>query len=635
LRGWGAGLKPDADILIFGCNVGAGSEGAGFVQQLAQLTGADIAASNDRTGQGERGDNMLLEVRDGAIEADVGGLGLALSPYLDELLDSRQLMQASTGLQLAESAQQTWQEALARANQTLTSFANQANFSEILQEAFGTAGTDTTLFDQRLAALQLQLAGDGMGLTVELRSNGELNGAAGAYAAVGHTGTERIYLNADWITNGASAFLIRQVLLEEAGHAIDKRLNGTLDSEGDEGELFAKRLTGEELTTDERAATQAEDDSAALSIDGVQVLVEKAIQNIVDFTGAFQTQNWTEAIGVGGYINYLTNNQNGVVYSIVLGSADDGGGGRTYTDLSIVSPFKGSLSFAWAYTTADRDGPSYDPFGYIINGSYTELTTPDLKSQSGSLEISLNSGDRFTLREWSTDSILGRGIATITNFNFSYLANSAPTIFSGNTYNLTTTNENTTSSATAVSTILTGTSLSDEDTNDLSGLAITASTGNGTWRYSTDGTTWQAFGPVSSTNALLLTSTTQIRYSPDGNNGESATFNYKAWDQTSGSPSTNTTANYATTTSSGGTSAFSTNTSSAQIIVSSINDAPALDSTPSPVLSAINEDTQAPSSLSTTNSTLISALVSGISDVDSGALKGIAITAVNSANGTL
>uniref|UniRef100_UPI004047FB1E DUF4347 domain-containing protein n=1 Tax=Cyanobium sp. TaxID=2164130 RepID=UPI004047FB1E len=276
LRNWGPALSPDADILIFGCNVGAGSAGASFVQQLAQLTGADIAASDDRTGNSQLGGDLLLEVRQGPIEADAESLATAFSPYLDELLDSSQLMQASSGLQLADSAQQTWQEALASANQTLTSYANQANFNAILQEAFGTAETDTTLFDQRVAALQLQLAGDGLGLTVELRTNWELNGAAGAYAAVGHTGAERIYINGDWIANGASAFLIRQVLLEETGHAIDQRLNGTLDSEGDEGALFAKRLTGEELTAAERAAIRADNDSAVLTIEGVQVLVEEA-----------------------------------------------------------------------------------------------------------------------------------------------------------------------------------------------------------------------------------------------------------------------------------------------------------------------------------------------------------------------
>ncbi|MCX5945545.1 MAG: PA14 domain-containing protein [Cyanobacteria bacterium] len=213
--------------------------------------------------------------------------------------------------------------------------------------------------------------------------------------------------------------------------------------------------------------------------------------------------------------------------------------------------------------------------------------------------------------------------------------NDAPAITSGSTYNFTTTNEDTTSPAIAASTLLTAASWVDVDTSALSALAITATTGNGTWQYSTDGTTWQAFGSVSSTKALLLASTSQVRYGPDGNNGETATFAYKAWDQTTGSASTGATANYATTAASGGTSAFSINTSSAQIIVSSINDAPILDSTQSPVLNTIAEDTLAPVNASTANSTLISDLVAGISDVDPSALKGIAITAVNSANGSL
>ena len=39
-------------IIFFHCNVGQGTEGTAFVQQLAELTGADIAASDDLTGQG-------------------------------------------------------------------------------------------------------------------------------------------------------------------------------------------------------------------------------------------------------------------------------------------------------------------------------------------------------------------------------------------------------------------------------------------------------------------------------------------------------------------------------------------------------------------------------------------------------
>lgn len=43
-------LTENADLLIYGCNVAQGEVGQAFVQQLAQLTGADVAASDDLTG---------------------------------------------------------------------------------------------------------------------------------------------------------------------------------------------------------------------------------------------------------------------------------------------------------------------------------------------------------------------------------------------------------------------------------------------------------------------------------------------------------------------------------------------------------------------------------------------------------
>ena len=41
---------PDADLLIYGCNFGQGEAGQEAMETLAELTGADIAASTDRTG---------------------------------------------------------------------------------------------------------------------------------------------------------------------------------------------------------------------------------------------------------------------------------------------------------------------------------------------------------------------------------------------------------------------------------------------------------------------------------------------------------------------------------------------------------------------------------------------------------
>ncbi|MBL1175184.1 DUF4347 domain-containing protein [Pantanalinema sp. GBBB05] len=66
---WTSALTADADILLYGCNVAQGEVGRTFVQQLAQLTGADIAASQDWTGSTQLGGNWVLEVNTGEIAA--------------------------------------------------------------------------------------------------------------------------------------------------------------------------------------------------------------------------------------------------------------------------------------------------------------------------------------------------------------------------------------------------------------------------------------------------------------------------------------------------------------------------------------------------------------------------------------
>src|SRR5262249_9149308 len=45
-----AALAPGGDLLLYGCDVAAGPAGHAFVEALAAATGADVAASTDRTG---------------------------------------------------------------------------------------------------------------------------------------------------------------------------------------------------------------------------------------------------------------------------------------------------------------------------------------------------------------------------------------------------------------------------------------------------------------------------------------------------------------------------------------------------------------------------------------------------------
>lgn len=64
----GNALALDSDILLYGCNVGAGKEGIEWLERLAVLTGADIAASEDYTGDANLAGDWDLESQVGAIE---------------------------------------------------------------------------------------------------------------------------------------------------------------------------------------------------------------------------------------------------------------------------------------------------------------------------------------------------------------------------------------------------------------------------------------------------------------------------------------------------------------------------------------------------------------------------------------
>jgi type 1 fimbria pilin len=71
-------LTEDGDILLYGCNIAAGDNGQTFIEELAELTAADIAASDDITGAG--GD-WELEVTTGPIETET----VIVSEYLGRL----------------------------------------------------------------------------------------------------------------------------------------------------------------------------------------------------------------------------------------------------------------------------------------------------------------------------------------------------------------------------------------------------------------------------------------------------------------------------------------------------------------------------------------------------------------------
>ena len=68
LQLWSDGLSDNADILFYGCDIGANKDGELFIESISLLTGADIAASSDDTGSAALGGDWDLEYNTGDIE---------------------------------------------------------------------------------------------------------------------------------------------------------------------------------------------------------------------------------------------------------------------------------------------------------------------------------------------------------------------------------------------------------------------------------------------------------------------------------------------------------------------------------------------------------------------------------------
>ena len=128
-----------------------------------------------------------------------------------------------------------------------------------------------------------------------------------------------------------------------------------------------------------------------------------------------------------------------------------------------------------------------------------------------------------------------------------YVSNNAPTAA-----NLTASLDsiainNDSSAGTSVATLVTRFGMTDSD-GDTVGLAITGFDNTyGTWKYSTDGTTWTPISGVSDATPLLLAPTALVRFQPDLNDTGSSSITVRAWDQTNPAVSnvtTNTNDNY-------------------------------------------------------------------------------------------
>ncbi|MFN7629517.1 MAG: hypothetical protein ACK5PZ_22045, partial [Pirellula sp.] len=248
------------------------------------------------------------------------------------------------------------------------------------------------------------------------------------------------------------------------------------------------------------------ENGSAIVLAGLVQVSDTELTAANNFSGATLTltraggANTQDIFSASGTLGTLTQGSNLVVGGTTIGSVTTNSSG------TLVLTFNSSAT------------------GTLVNSAMQQIAYANSsEAPPASVQIDWTFSDGNTGAQGTVGALAATGSITV-NINS---VNDAPTITSGYTHTLAGTDEDTTSSGTLASVLLNGASWSDVDTGALSGLAITATTGNGTWQYSTDGSTWASFGVVSSTNALLITSNSQVRFVPTGQNGGTATFSYK------------------------------------------------------------------------------------------------------------
>jgi VCBS repeat-containing protein len=157
IKSWRQSLAPGADLLLYGCDVAKGSIGKTFVNKLAQLSDAAVAASTDLSGQKALGGNWKLEYDTGAIRTPVA--------------ISRAVKQDWAGTLLVFPPTASNDQYTVTANQTLT------------VAAPGVLSNDTDFLDSPLTAIQKSAPAHG---SLSLNSSGAFQYIPNA----GYSGTD-------------------------------------------------------------------------------------------------------------------------------------------------------------------------------------------------------------------------------------------------------------------------------------------------------------------------------------------------------------------------------------------------------------------------------------------------------------
>ncbi len=199
LHAWAKSLTANADVVLYGCNIASGDQGKEFVNALSQITGADIAASIDLTGNAAQGGNWDLEYATGQIESASALTANVLTAY-QGLLVAPTITLSSTPLAYTENG-----SAVILANGATVQDIDSANFNtgKLTVSLSGPAGNDFNS-DRLVIQTGNSISLDGKAVKYNNTVIGTVTGGIGSDALI-------ITFNSTSATLAATQALLQQI----------------------------------------------------------------------------------------------------------------------------------------------------------------------------------------------------------------------------------------------------------------------------------------------------------------------------------------------------------------------------------------------------------------------------------------
>lgn len=582
---WGESLSRDADILIYGCNVAKSAEGRDFIERLSELTGADLAASDDGTGAADQNGDWVLEYEseDGVVETVVVS---------------------------AEEYEHTLSTIPVTSNndKSLGGSGDDGVLGTSLREAIYDAKKgDTIQFDSSLNGQTITLSGDDIDITNDITIDGpgankltiDGDGSSRIFDIAGGTTAEISGLT---LTNGAGG--------NPGGGAIYNKGELTInycEISGNHSKVTSNpNVGGGGIHNEGDIKIYNSTLSGNTTADGGSNSGGGGIYNssgTVDIVNSTLSGNDTRNYGGGIYVEAGNIN----IYNSTIASNDtDENGGGIYQNAGTVKIYSTIVADNTGTKNPDIDGTveSLDynlienTSGATINGSPTN----DVLGNDPKLALLADNGGptrTHAIEAASPARNAGENESSVSPFHplqydqrgsgyardngdgvdigaYEAYFNHAPEVDSGTILNLSDVKEDAATNngdtvAQIINNISSG-SISDADPSDILGLAIVGmDESNGQWEYH-DGN-WQTFPPSPAKNdAFLLAPDDKIRFVPNddyyGDTGN--TLQFRAWDQ-SGSKSHFKTVDTSGT-KNGGVTPFSSDIGTAQISVTPVED---------------------------------------------------------------